>query len=133
MAKGLRIHHPTERDVILLVPIPAKRPDLGGIPKDVRIHLDENGDSLVSEGVWGELMLAKESGLSAHEFVVLNEISNPPTLLTGPGLNKLVTKRTLVEAEPGLNLDTDLQAIAQQFAPSGFKAEITTKSKENGQ
>lgn len=133
MAKGLRIHHPTERDVILLIPIPAKRPDLGGIPKDIRIHLDENGDSLISEGVWEELMLAKRVGLSAHEFVVLNEVSDPPTLLAGPGLSKLVPKRTLVEKKPGLNLDTDLQAVAQQFAPKGLKAQITTRGKENGQ
>ena len=131
MAKGLRIHHPTESDVILLVPVPAMRPDLGGIPVDMHIHLDENGDSIVSEGVWSELIRAKESGLSSHEFVILNEVPNPPTIVSGPGMTAAKVKRTLKETTPGTIHDSELQAIAQQFAPRGFKTEITTKKKDS--
>jgi hypothetical protein len=130
MAKGLRIHHPTERNVILLVPLPAKRPELGGVPKDMHIHLDENGDSIVSSGVWDDLLLSKESGLSMHEFVILNEVPDPPTILSGPGVRGAQVKRTVKETQPGTLYDTELQAIAQQFAPKGVKARITTNKKE---
>lgn len=130
MAKGLRIHHPTERNVVLLVPIPAKRPDLGGTAKDMRIHIDENGESIVSEGVWSELLRAKESGLSAHEFIVLNEVPDPPTIVAGPGLKNLEPMRTMKEQQPGTIYESELQAIAQQFAPKGLNARITTNKKE---
>lgn len=132
MAKGLRIHHPTARSVVFLVPVPALRPDLGGIDTDIPIHLDENGDSIVSEGVWDELLRAKSSGYSDHEFVILNEIDNPPTIMMGPGLSGSQPMRTLREQQPGTMYESELQVIAQQFAPSGFKAQITTKSEENG-
>lgn len=133
MAKGLRIHHLTERSVVLLVPIPAKHPELGGTPKDIHIHLDENGDSLISEGVWNELLRARESGLSDHEFVVLNEVYDPPTLMAGPGLdngfNHPVIKRVMKVID-GEVKDAKLQAVAQQFAPKGVKARITTNKDE---
>lgn len=125
---GLRIHHPTERNVVLLVPIPAKRPDLGGIPKDVYVHLNDMGDALVSAGVWNELMISKESGLSAHEFVILNEVANPPTLVMGPDVKPMTTKRAMRETPDGI-YDAKLQAIAQQFAPHGIGVQITTHKK----
>jgi len=130
MAKGLRIHHPNARSVVLLIPIPAKTPELGGTPKDIYIHLDENGDSIVSSGVWSELIRAKESGLSAHEFIVLNEVLDPPTIVAGPGMRKPVQKHTAKEQVPGAFYNTDLQAVAQQFAPKGITARITTKKGE---
>lgn len=127
MAKGLRIHHPTERDVILLIPVPPKTSN--GSPKDVHIHLDEMGDSIVSAGVWEELLYSRTSGLSAHEFIVLNEVLDPPTIVAGPGSGGVV-KRTMIERQPGTIYDAELQAIAQQFAPKGIVINITTK--ENG-
>lgn len=129
MGKGLRIHHPIERDVILLIPLPAKTPE--GSPKDIHIHLDEEGDSIVSEGVWEELLEAKRSGLSAHEFIVLNEVLDPPTIIAGPRVPNQ-EKRTRVERRPGTIYDAELQAIAQQFAPNGLKTYIATNRKEDG-
>lgn len=132
MAKGLRIHHPTARSVILLVPVPAKSPEWGGVPKDLHVHLDENGDSIVSEGVWNELLRARASGLSAHDFIVLNEVPDPPTIVAGPGMKKPEFKHTVKEQAPGSIYDSELQAIAQQFAPKGVKARITTNRREEG-
>jgi hypothetical protein len=129
---GLRIHHPTESNVVLLVPVPAKTPELGGVPKDIRIHLDEEGNSIVSEGVWNELLRAKASGLSSHEFVILNEVSDPPTIMAMSRNQNAPTKRTWREQMPGTLYETELQAIAQQFAPKGVKAQLTTKKKEDG-
>lgn len=131
MAKGLRIHHPTERSVILLVPIPAKHPELGGTPKDIRIHLDENGDSIVSEGVWKELERSKLSGLSDNNFVILNEVPDPPTIVTGFRTTTAEMKRTMKETRDGIR-DSDLQAVAQKFAPKGVKVRITSNNKEIG-
>ena len=130
MAKGLRIHHPTERDVVLLVPVPAKTPELGGTPKDIRIHLDENGDSIVSDGVWAELQRAKLSGLSNHEFVILNEVPDPPTIMAGFIDPHQRVKRTKKMNSNG-NHDVDIQAIAQKFAPKGVNVRITN-NKEGG-
>lgn len=127
---GLRIHHPVERNVILLIPIPAKTPEFGGTPKDIRIHLDENGDSIISEGVWGELQRAALSGLWTNDFVILNEVPDPPTIVAGLGDTKVNLKRAMKGTRNGIH-DANLQAIAQKFAPKGVKVRITT-NKENG-
>jgi len=129
MGKGLRIHHTTERNVVLLVPIPAKTPELGGTPKDIYIHLDENGDAIVSEGVWGELGRAFQCGLSDHQFVILNEVLDPPTLVVGQNESvskvKARMKRAMVQTPDGAR-DAQLQAVAQKFAPKGVKVRITS-------
>lgn len=120
---GLRVHHPTHRSCVLLVPHPGKG-FARSSPKDVRIHLDENGDTIISEGVWQELLESKQAGLSDHEWVILNEVPDPPTLLTSAN-SPHPTVRTYTTGPDGTIVDADLQAVAQQFAPKGIKPRIT--------
>lgn len=77
---GLRIHHPTHRNCIMLVTHPGelksrfgKTLNKGRKPKDYRIQLDNDGNCIVSETVWKRL---QEAGAS---FIVLNEVPDPPT------------------------------------------------------
>jgi hypothetical protein len=121
---GLRIHHPIEKNVILIVPRP---PGLNGKPADMPIHLDENGDSIVSYDIWKRLQEAQQMGLAVNEFVVLNEVLDPPTLVVGGNAN-IPTKRVARKA-PGSGgevHDAQALAVAQRFAPKGTKARITT-------
>lgn len=75
---GIRIHHPTHRNCVMLVPHPGeikrgfKKINKGRAPKDYRITLDSEGNSIVSETVWQRLV---EAG---SNFLVLNEVLDPP-------------------------------------------------------
>jgi hypothetical protein len=73
---GIRIHHPTLSNCTLVVPHP------GGDerrPKDYNIRLDNDGNTIVSETIWQRLNEARLNGFSAHQFIVLNEVADPPT------------------------------------------------------
>lgn len=80
---GVRIHHPTERNCVLLVPHPGEIKGLirtrnkGRKAKDYRITLDSDGNAIVSETVWNRL---QEAGAN---FLVLNEVTEPPALIVG--------------------------------------------------
>lgn len=116
---GVRIHHPELTNCTLLVPHPGGN---GRRAKDYHIHLDSNGDSIVSETIWQRLQEAKASGLSGHSFVVLNEVPDPPRLVVGdPDAHKT---RTFRQAGDGVN-EADLQSIAQSFAPKGVTPRIS--------
>jgi hypothetical protein len=124
MGKGLRIHHPTERNGILLVPY--HHHDPSGAEHWIHIHLDENGDSIVSEGVWGQLKEVAELRLCDHGLFVLNEIPDPPTLVIGSDTEYML--RVCQLDKDGEVYPIDLQAVAQSFAPNGVKARITNGS-----
>jgi hypothetical protein len=96
----------------------------------IHIHLDEYGDSIVSEGVWAQLEEVKNLGLCDHGMFILNEVWDPPTLVIGQ--NHHDERRTLKYNEDKVLSDAELQAIAQSFAPQGTKARITTRSNGNG-
>jgi hypothetical protein len=120
---GVRIHHPTERDCTLLIPHPGD-PRTGRRPKDYYIHVDADGDAIVSDTVWRRLVEARGSGLSPHGFIALNEVVDPPALMLSqdrPGPQK----RTLRQAPDGRIVDQQLHTIAQQFAPRGITPRIT--------
>lgn len=92
---GVRIHHPELRDCTLLVPHPGD-PETGRRPKDYHIRLDSNGDCIVSETIWQRLKEARDSGLSTHDFIVMNEVKNPPDLklgFTGPVVQRRTYKQ----------------------------------------
>ncbi len=77
---GFRIHHPTLRNSVLLVPVPPKT--RRGTAKNVQIVLADEGNTIVSEGVWSELQYALAAG-HEHSFVILNEVPDPPALAVG--------------------------------------------------
>lgn len=127
---GLRIHHPTARSVILLVPHPGD-PKTGRRPKDYHIHLDAHGDAIVSTTVWGRLVEAEASGLSPHGFIVLNEVADPPTLVMSAA-GRAELRPAHVQGSDGAVHDVAMQAVAQKFAPKGVKARITTTKPARG-
>lgn len=125
---GIRIHHTNLKDCTLVVRHPGGgRPSgapAGAVrrPKDYHIHLDANGDSIVSETVWLRLQEAQRGG-SPHQFVVLNEVPDPPDLIVGDATAQRKV-RTFVQTPDGVR-DAELQSIAQTFAPRGITPRIT--------
>lgn len=91
--------------------------------KVYHIHIDDEGDAIVSETVWMRLQQARQSGMSPHDFIVVGEVKDPPTLVVGQDV-KEVTSRTFIQTPEGI-YDSELQAIAQSFAPEGVRANIT--------
>lgn len=85
---GVRIHHPTLTNAVLIVPHPGD-PATGRRPKDYHVRLDSNGDAIVSETVWDRLQQARGSGLSDHAFIVLGEVADPPPLIVGGDPDRL--------------------------------------------
>ena len=79
---GVRIHHPTMSSCTLLIPHPGD-PSTGRSPKDYHLRLDGDGNCIVSETVWLRLVEARTSGLSPHDFLVLNEVPDPPAQTLG--------------------------------------------------
>lgn len=120
---GLRIHHPDLRACVLLVPHPGD-PVTGRRPKDYHITLDADGDCIVSETVWRRLEEARGSGLSPHQFMVLNEVPDPPKIIVGGAPAERV--RTFRQQPNGVS-DAALLSIAQQYAPPGLRPRITKK------
>lgn len=81
---GLRIAHPTERSVTLIIPHPGD-PRTGRKPKDYHVTLDSDGFCIVSHVVWHRLQEAHAAGFR-HGLVFANEVPNPPTQGVGlPG------------------------------------------------
>jgi hypothetical protein len=107
---GLRIHHPTLRNCVLVVPHP-------GMPNPVDIHitLDNEGDAIVSETVWQHLLEARQSQLSVHEFILLDVVEHPPT--QGIGWGETERKRMYKQ----------MADVAREFAPDGVVPRITQK------
>lgn len=67
---------------MLRVPHPGDR-STGRRPKDYHLELDHEGDVIVSQTVWARLEQARQSGLSPHRFLVMNEVLDPPGLVVG--------------------------------------------------
>lgn len=116
---GIRIHHPSLRSCVLLVPHPGGS---GRGSKEYHIHLDADGNSIVSLTVWSRLVEARNLG-SPHAFMVLNEVFVPPTLVLARDGNGL-SSRVYRQRSDGI-ATTDLVAVAQQFAPKGIVPRIT--------
>ena len=113
---GLRIHHPTMANCTLLIRHPGG-PDRTA--KDYPVHLDADGYSIVSDRVWQRLQEA-----SPGEFLLVNEVKDPPTLVIG-GAGR--PSRTFRRAPDGIS-DSELAAVAQSFAPSKvMRPRITRK------
>lgn len=106
---GLRIHHPTLRNAVLRVPVPAK--SARGAAKDIHVTIDPDGYSLVSEGVWNELQRAKAHGAD-HAFLIVNEVPDPPTLRIGDGVEN--HRRTYRQEHDAL----------RELAPVGLAARV---------
>ena len=108
---GVRIHHPTMKNCTLLIPHPGD-PKTGRAPKDYHIKLDSDGDCIVSETVLQRLLEARRSGLSLHDFVILNEVKDPPTQGVGfqegtfrsPAMYKQVKDAIEAIAPPGIKV-----------------------------
>jgi hypothetical protein len=115
---GIRIHHISERGCVLVVPHPGfsvdNSSDSAGSrrPKDYYVHLNQEGDAIVSERVWQRL---QEAG-AGRVFVVLNEVANPPTLLVGGPPTETRAVR--------FDTNEELRAVAQQFAPPGVRMNV---------
>lgn len=123
---GIRIHHPEARDVVLLIPHPGD-PETGRAPKDYHIHVDADGYSIVSETVWRRLEEARGSGLSPHQFLVVNEVPDPPALVISQA-EAAPLKRVMVQTPDGIK-EARLQEAAQLFAPRGVTARITRRKR----
>lgn len=76
MAQGLRLHHPTQRACVLLIPHPGD-PATGRRPKTYHVELDGQGDVIVSETVWRRLEEARAAGWP-HGLMLSNVVGNPP-------------------------------------------------------
>lgn len=75
---GVRIHHHSERNRTMLFEHYGrliKRADGSLTPKRYHLKLDDLGNAIVSETVWNRL---KEIGV-AHDFIVMNEVRQPPS------------------------------------------------------
>ncbi len=116
---GLRIHHPTLRNCVLIVPHPGSYKRKA---KDYHIHIDNEGDALVSDVVWGRLMEAKKAG-AGHQFILMNTVLRPPT--QGIGVN---TDIFAIEQEEK-RIYKQLQDVAREFAPNGVVPRITRKDR----
>jgi len=114
---GLRIWHPTLRNCVLIVPHPGNAQ--GRKPKDYHINIDNEGNAIVSERVWQRLEEARRSGLSPHDFWLMNEVLDPPTLRIGINDEQVETERKRIYKQ--------VQAVAQEFAPNGVVPRITRK------
>lgn len=82
MAQGIRLHHPTRRSEVLLIPHPGD-PHAGRQPKTYRIELDSQGDIIVSETIWQRLEEARSKGWP-HELVIANPVAEPPRQRINP-------------------------------------------------
>ncbi len=118
---GLRIKHPELRNCVLIVPHPGNK--TGRKAKDYHIHIDNEGYAIVSNTVWGRLLEAKQSGLSRHNFILMNTVLTPPT--QGIGIN---TDKFAVEQEEK-RIYKQLQDVAREFAPNGVVPRITRKDR----
>lgn len=95
---GIRIQHPTERNVRYTVvepkipyglPYQCTPPDMGGcgsvhLFKTHHLNLDETGTVIVSTGVFDRL----KDKLSQDGFAVLNEVKKPPKIGIGMSRKK---------------------------------------------
>lgn len=116
---GVRIHHATLRNAVILIRHPGeikktfKTYNKGRKPKDYRIQLDNEGNCIVSEVVWKRL---QEAG--AKDFIILNEVADPPrqTLSFKEGtFEEPATYRMIGEA-------------LKEIAPPGVKAYVRRHS-----
>jgi len=125
MAEGIRIHHPILANCTLMIPHPGEervgqpnRP-----PKDYTIRLDENGDCIVSETIWMRLTQARDSGLSPHDFTVVNTVANPPAQGIGQGGVSEQHKKMYKQIEDAI----------QEIAPPGIKPRVARGGNRNQQ
>lgn len=109
---GLRVKHPNPElaNSILRIPCPAKAP--GGAAKYIQLVFDDEGCSLISEGVWAELTWAAQVQGMDIGLLVLNEVENPPELLLGGSVPPEVGRATY-------HLEQD---ALRQVAPAGVIA-----------
>lgn len=123
---GLRIHHTSVTDATLIVRHPGGgKGNPNRKPKDYYVHLDSNGDTIVSETVWQRLQQAFRG--QTLPFVVLNEVPDPPDLIVGDPNAGQRFERAFRLDQDGEVRDSDLQSIAQSFAPRGVRPRITPK------
>ena len=78
---GLRVHHSTLRNGVLQIPVLAKTKR--GTQKQVQLHLDSEGNALISQGVWDELVAAAQVFDGNIGLLVLNEVPDPPAQIIG--------------------------------------------------
>ncbi len=115
---GIRIHHPTQRNCILLVPHPGeirhglRRINKGRKPKDYRIELDSDGNCIVSEVVLQRLQEVTQV------FIVLNEVASPPTQTLGFDFGSY--------EEPAIY--KQLKDVVAEIAPPGVRTYIRRNS-----
>jgi hypothetical protein len=103
-------------------------PKTGKGTHEIPIHLDENGDSIVCEDIWNYLQEAHHAHFARNEFVILNEILDPPTLVLGSENKRVKHVKTM--RDNGVS-EAHLLAVAQTFAPKGVKPRITYR-RNNG-
>jgi len=99
---GIRLYHPTKRDVTLLIPHPGD-PATGRKPKDYHVRLDTTGHVIVSERVWQRLRESEKAGWP-HGLVVSNEVKKPPAQTVGWNGDRKVPRIERVTALRGQEL-----------------------------
>ena len=75
---GVRLHHVTQRHKTFRMEHYGrmiKHPDGSLRPKVYDIPIDDGGNCIVSETVW---MRIQEAGYG-HEFLIMNEVAQPPS------------------------------------------------------
>lgn len=120
---GLRIHHPTHRNCIMLVPHPGelksrfgKTLNKGRKPKDYRIVLDNDGNCIVSETIWKRLQECNAS------FIVLNEVPDPPS--------QSLSMQEGSYHEPAIY--KEIAKVVHEVAPAGVKTFRLQRMNRNG-
>jgi len=115
---GIRIHHPdpVTWGRTILIPHPGD-PTSGRKSKDYVLRLDPDGNIIVSETVWQRLQEARDSGLSPHQFIVLNEVPDPPAQHVGRGPDPHIYRRAMRQ----------VGAALQEIAPPGIQPRIVER------
>lgn len=117
---GIRIHHIELRNCTLLVPHPGeiksflRKKNRGRKSKDYHINLDHDGNCIVSETVWNRLLETK-----VPNFIILNEVQNPPTLNIGmqegtfetPAVYKQIGEAIRAIAPPGVRTVSAIRRV----------------------
>lgn len=88
MAKGTILQHPTVRNRLELVSIPAKTPQ--GAAKKFWLAFDGNGQCTVSDGVRDEIAMAVSLGLYPDVLTVAGVKDNPEDLGLKPPEQQIV-------------------------------------------
>jgi len=108
MAEGTLLQHPTLRNEFLLVHLPAKTEK--GADKHFRLSFDNNGQTVVSEGVLEEIAMAVALGFMPDALTPVGILANPIDL----GLEPPTQERGYYQDRNDRQYETDATAWSQE-------------------